>query len=106
MDSKSRDSLNHPISLKVPVNPPYLNRPKTPLNTLGLELKDYYMTCDVCKVLNIKTDTFRYRIRAGFYPETQKIAGKRIFTMDQIKDLIKITDNLIRNGVLSAGTPD
>ena len=88
VDSKSRDSLKHLISLKVPVNPPYLNRPKTPLNELGLELKDYYMTCDVCKVLNIKPDTLRHRIRRGYYPETARVGGKRRFSERDIRKIV------------------
>ena len=106
MDSKSRDSLKHPISLKFPVNPPYLNRPKTTLNELGLELKDYYMTKDICKVLNIKPDTFRQRIYRGFYPEFQKIAGKRIFILEQIKELLRLTEELIKKKTLFAGKSD
>jgi len=64
------------------------------------------MTCDVCKVLRIKPDTFRWRIYKGHYREHQKIDGKRVFKLDQIKEIIKITDKLIRQGILSAGTPD
>jgi hypothetical protein len=56
------------------------------------------MTCDVCKVLRIKPDTFRQRIYSEYYPEYQKIGVKRIFTLEQIKDLIKITEGLIRKG--------
>ena len=64
------------------------------------------MTCDVCKVLSIKSDTFRQRIYRGYYPEFEKIGVKRIFTMEQIKDLIKITEGLIRKGLFSAGSSD
>jgi len=76
------------------------------VNDLGLEQKDYYMTCDVCKVLKINPDTFRQRIYRGYYPEYQKIGVERIFTLEQIKDLIKITEGLIRKGVFSAGSSD
>ena len=76
------------------------------MNQLGLEQKDYYMTCDVCRVLRIKPDTFRQGIYRGYYPEYQKIGVKRIFTLEQIKELIKITENLICQGVLSAGASD
>ena len=64
------------------------------------------MTRDVCNVLNIKSDTFRFSIRAGFYPETQKIAGKRIFTFEQIKELIGITEELVKKKAFSAGKSD
>ena len=59
--AKSRDPDNNLTFLYIPVNPPYLKHPDPILNELGLEQKDYYMTCDVCKVLSIKPDTFRQR---------------------------------------------
>ncbi len=71
--SKCRDSSNHPPFFRISVNPPYLRHPDPLVNDLGLEQKDYYMTSDVCKVLNIKLDTFRQRIYRGYYPEYQKI---------------------------------
>jgi hypothetical protein len=64
------------------------------------------MTADVCKVLGIKPDTFRARIYAGHYPEFGKIGRKRIFTLNQIKELIEITKRLVQKGILSAGKPD
>ena len=89
--SKSRDSLNHPISLKVPVNPPYLKPPEAPINDLGLPKKEYYTTGDLSKVLNIKPDTLRYRFRKGYYPEPKRVGGKRQFTEAELKDIINIS---------------
>ena len=103
VDSKCRDSSNYLPFLRIPVNPPYLRHPEPILNDFGFEQKDYYMTCDVCKVLKIKPDNFRQRIYRGYYLEFDKIGIKRIFTLQQIKDLIKITEGLIREGVFSAG---
>ena len=60
------------------------------------------MTRDVCKVLKILPATFRQRIYRGYYPEYQKIGVKRIFTYDQIKELIQITEALIEKGILKA----
>ena len=94
------DSHIHPKYLKIPVNPPYLKPSNPAFNELGLIKKDYYMTCDACKVLNTKPDTFRQRIYRGYYPEYQKRGRKRIFTMSQIKELLKITDSLIRQGTI------
>ncbi len=54
------------------------------------------MTCDACKVLGIKPDTFRQRIYRGYYPEYQKIGDKRVFTLEQLKDLVTITKALIK----------
>jgi hypothetical protein len=68
------------------------------VNDLGLAQKDYYMTADVCKVLKILPDTFRQRIYRGHYPEFEKIGVKRIFTLEQIKELIEITHHLVQNG--------
>jgi hypothetical protein len=85
VDSKSRDSLNYLISLKIPVNPPYFKRPKTPLNDLGLPIKQYYTTRDICKVLNIYPDTFHYRLKVGYYPEPRKVGGKRRFSEQDIQ---------------------
>jgi hypothetical protein len=106
VDSKCRDSSNHLPLIKIPVNPPYLRTLKTPINDLGLPNKPYYMTQDVCKVLKILPGTFRQRIYRGDYPEFEKFGVKRIFTLEQIKDLIKITKGLIRKGVFSAGSSD
>jgi hypothetical protein len=106
VDTQNTDPHNNLTFLDIPVNPPYLKHPNPVLNELGLEQKDYYMTCDVCKVLKIKPDTFRQRIYRAYYPEYQKIGVKRIFTLDQIKELIRITENLIRQGVLSTGSSD
>jgi hypothetical protein len=61
---------------------------------------------DVCKVLKILPCTFRQRMYRGYYPEFQKIGVKRIFTLEQIKELIKITEGLILRGVVSAGSSD
>ena len=91
--------------LKIPIDPPYLKHPDPILNKFGLEQEDY-MTCGVCKVLRIKPDTFRKGTYRGYYPEYQKLGVKRIFPVEQIKELIAITDKPIRKGILSAGTPD
>ena len=105
-DSSCRDSHIHLNYQHIPENPPYLEPLESPKSDLGLLNKPYYFTRDVCKVLNIKPDTFRARIYADHYPEYGKIGVKRIFTLDQIKELITITNKLIRQGILSAGTPD
>jgi hypothetical protein len=64
------------------------------------------MTRDVCKVLKISPATFRYIIYKGYYPEYQKLGVERIFTLKQIKELVKITKNLILQGVFFAGASD
>jgi len=80
VDTQNTDSLNRLTPLKFPVNPAYLKPPEPATNDLGLPVKDYYITADLCKVLRLLPDTFRYRIRTGKYPESRKIGGKRRFT--------------------------
>ena len=101
-DSKSRDPLNPSILLNVTLTKPYFKELKPALNELGLPERPYYITQDVCKVLKILPDAFRQRIYREHYPEFEKIGVKRIFTLDQIKDLIRITKHLIRKGTLSS----
>jgi len=89
VDSKCRDSSNHLPFLNIPVNPPYLKTYKPPINDIGLPEKDYYTTADICKILNLLPDTFRYRLRTGKYPEPAKVGGKRRFTIDQVREIVK-----------------
>ena len=92
--------------LKIPVDPPYQKPPETPLNEFGLHKRDYYLTCDVCKVLNIKPDTFRQRIYRGYYPEYQKVGVKRVYTLEQIKDMIRSYKNAVLSGANTNGDSD
>ena len=78
----------------IPVNPPYLKVPKSPISDLGLQLKNYYTTGDICKALRINPDTLRYRIRAGIYPETPKVGGRRVFTEEQIREIQSLAAEL------------
>ena len=64
-------------------------------------LKEYCTTADLCKVLNIKPDTFRYRIRTGKYPEAKKVGGKRRFTEMEIQEILETTKVLIRKGIFA-----
>jgi hypothetical protein len=81
------------IFLRIPTNPPYLRKPKPIINDLGLAKKDYYTTKDVCKVLNLKPATFRYRMKAGKYSEPARSGGKRRFTEEEIGEIAKISPN-------------
>ena len=49
---------------------------------------------------NLLPATFRYRLRAGKYPEPLKVGGKRRFTLEQTQTIIGITNNLIKKGVI------
>ena len=81
----------------------YMAAPQIPLNDLGLPAKDYYTTADLCKVLNIKPDTLRHRLRNGRYPESLKVGGKRRFTEIEIQDILETTKVLIRKGIFASG---
>jgi hypothetical protein len=61
---------------------------KPVLNKLGLLVKEIYRTVDVCKVLKITPDTFRARLRSGFYENKYKRDGiGRMFTLQDIEEL-------------------
>ena len=62
--------------IKIPINLPVLKKPKLATNNLELSEKNYYTIKGLCKVLNLKPDTFRYRLRAGYYPEPAKAVRK------------------------------
>ena len=100
VDTKSRDPDNDLTFLNIPVNPPYFKPQETQINDLGLPKKPYYTTADVCSLLKIHPDTFRYRLRQGHYPEPIKIGGKRRFHIGQIKNILKITAELLKKGTL------
>ncbi|MFH1673719.1 MAG: helix-turn-helix domain-containing protein [Pseudomonadota bacterium] len=106
MGSKSRDPHIYPNYLRILVDPPYLKTPKPVINPLGLPVKPYYTTQDLCKVLNIVPDTLRYRFKAGYYPEPGKVGNKRRFAEKDIRDIIKITEKLIQKRLLLAGKKD
>jgi hypothetical protein len=106
MGSKSRDPHIYPTYLRILVDPPYLKTPKPVINHLGLPVKPYYTTQDLCKVLNIMADTLRYRFKAGYYPEPVKAGNKRRFAEKDIRDIIKITEKLIQKRVLFARKRD
>jgi excisionase family DNA binding protein len=72
------------IPLLIPVSPPFLKIPVAPLNDLGLPEKEYYTTGDICKLLRVKPDTLRARIRAGRFADGSKVGGKRRFTKKQL----------------------
>ena len=66
---------------------------KSPLNDLGVPAKDLYTTGDICGLLNMHPDTFRYRLRVGIYSESKIRAGdKRRFTLDEVREIVRITE--------------
>jgi hypothetical protein len=66
--------------------------PKRLLNAYGLEEKEIYRTADVCRLLNIKSNTFLYRLYRGIYEDDFNRDGLgRVFT---IEDMMKFRDGL------------
>ena len=88
--SSFTDSPNCLKLLKIKVHPSYKKVPELRLNDLGLPEKEYYTTQDICKVLGIIPDTFRYRLRRGIYPEVKKVGGKRCFSLQEARQIVKI----------------
>jgi hypothetical protein len=98
--SKCRDSYKASNFLSIQVSPPYLKPSEVPVNEFGLPNRTFYTTADICKVLNYKPDTLRYKIRRGHYPEVVKVGGKRRFQIDQIKNILEITAELLKRRIL------
>ena len=88
------DPSHSTIQFHFKLDEPYpLQAPGRELNDLGLPEKEYYTTGDVCRLLGLHQDTFRYRLRVGIYPEPKKRAGdKRRFTKEEVKVIISITE--------------
>ena len=98
-DTQNRDPHNELKYLKIPINPPYLKPSEPALNNLGLPIKKYYTTKDVGKVLNMKPDTFRYRLKVGYYPESRKIGGKRKFSERDIHKIVQMAKTGARDKI-------
>jgi len=62
----------------------------TDLNNFVLPDKLYYTTQNICKVLNIYPDTFRYKLKAAYYLEPGKVGGKRRFSEQDIRKIIQL----------------
>jgi len=81
--------------LFIPISPPYFKEPDPELNEFGLPVKDYYTTGDVCSILCLKPDSFRARIRSGYYPEPIRVGHARKFNLDEIKTILELTNNSV-----------
>ena len=65
------------------------NKPK--LNKFGIEEKEIYRTSDVCKLLNVTSDTLRLRLYRGIWKDNFKKDGVgRKFTVDDLAKLIEM----------------
>ena len=78
--------------LKITLPEPYLKIPEPELNELGLRDKEFYTTGDLCRLLDLHPDTFRYRLSSGIYPEAENRSGdKRRFTYEEVREIVRIT---------------
>jgi hypothetical protein len=53
-----------------------------------------YRTADVCSVLGISPDLFRWRVLSGKYPDVKKDGRGRVFTLEDIDKLVQIRPEL------------
>ncbi len=90
MVSQFAEERKQSYCLSLPIIPPYFKEQKEAVNDLGLLIKDYYMTKDLCKVLKIRPDTLRSRFRSGRYPEPQRLGDKRIFSLSEVIEIINL----------------
>ena len=71
-----------------------LRIPPKPLNLLGIPEKPCYRTADVCTVLGIKPELFRYRLYTQKYPEFERDGKGRLFSIEDLRTLIEISEHL------------
>jgi hypothetical protein len=80
----------------------YRKDPPKKLNKFGIPENTRYRTADICKVLGISPDLFRWRIISGKYPEVKKDGRGGIFTLDDIETLVKVRPRLDQQKVEAA----
>jgi hypothetical protein len=56
--------------------------------------KTRYRTADICEILGISPDLFRWRVLSGKYAEVKKDGRGRIFALEDIDKLIQIRPGL------------
>ena len=103
MPSQFREPLHYLGYCIISVSPPFIRKKHIPLNEYGLPIKKYYTTGDICKVLTLDPDTFRARIRAGFYTEPLRLGDKRRFSKNELINIINVSNHLIIKGVFKSG---
>ncbi len=87
-----------PVSIKVSFPDPYSKPVSTTINEYGIPKKSWYSTSDVCSILKLHPDTFRYRVRQGHYKDHYARKGdKRIYTINDITYLVNRTKELKQN---------
>jgi len=75
---------------KLPVDAPWL--PLT--DKLDIPENTRYRTADICAILGISPDLFRWRVLSGKYAEVKKDGRGRIFTLEGIDKLTQIRTEL------------
>ena len=64
--------------LEITLPKPYLKISESELNDLVLPNKEFYTTGDLCRLLDLDSDTFRYRLRYRIYPKSENRAGDKL----------------------------
>jgi len=91
---------------------PYRKEPLLVLNNLGMPARSRYRTSDVCALLGISPDLFRWRILHGRYPEVERDGWGRVFTLADIERIIKVPPSFYQQRAAAArkrlrgGKPD
>jgi hypothetical protein len=89
-DSQFTDPNHKLIQLNINLKKSFQKEPDIKFNKFGIPVKGYYKTEDLCQILKIHPDTFRYRLRKRIYPDIPKINGKRRFTLVDIENFIEL----------------
>lgn len=88
------DPYHHWIKVTLPES--YLKILEPDLNELGLPEKEFYTTVELCRLLDLTPDTFRYRHRSGIYHEAENRSGdKRQFSFNEVAEIVRITRTIL-----------
>jgi len=91
MVSQITDSGVKTICLKIPVVPPFLKIQKPTLNEFSIPVKEFYSVQDLSQILKVQPDTLRHRFIAGHYPEPARMSNKRVFTLQELRNIVSMS---------------
>jgi len=84
------------ISLQLRIDPPYLKCPKPPTDEEMIRARGYYRSGDVARSLGITPKTLRDRIKAGVYPDAKDNKGKRRFSEEEVRRIIRTEETRMK----------
>jgi len=105
VDADSVNMCNQLHSLQFKLPEPYLVKEELhspEYDDLGLPTDQvYFSSRDISRILNVREDTFRARVRTSKYPQPKYRQGIHWrFTLDQVKEILKLTTALKGEGVI------